>query len=354
METTRAMRTGALLVALTLGACGDPTSLGNDQIEGDWLIPKSQIQNGGPGRDGIPALVSPLFVNSSEVTYLSDDDLIIGLKIGGEIHAYPHAILDWHEIINDDIGQARVAVTYCPLTGSGIAWNGVLNGVPTTFGVSGLLYNSNLIPYDRSTNSYWSQMKLQSVNGALKGMLVNTYPIIETTWRTWKEMYPGSKVAATETGYSRPYGRYPYGDYKTSEELLFPVDRDDRRLPRKERTYGIVAGAKARVYRYGAFSDSLSLFQDDLGGVPLVVLGSRAKGFAVAFGSELSDGTRLQFAPVQDQLPIVMTDNEGSRWDAFGEAVDGPRKGTSLPTVAAFSAYWFAWGTFFPDADLIE
>jgi hypothetical protein len=167
-------------------------------------------------------------------------------------------------------------------------------------------------------------------------------------------MYPETKVTAIQTGHSRPYGRYPYGDYRTSNELLFPVDRDDRRLPRKERTYGIVAGANARVYRYSAFSDSLTVFQDELGGVPLVVLGSRLRGFAVAFGSELRDGTPLRFTSLQDQFPAVMVDNEGTRWDVFGEAVDGPRKGSSLPTVVSFNAYWFAWGTFYPGADLIE
>jgi hypothetical protein len=319
----------------------------------DWLIPADQVYDGGPGKDGIPALINPLFVSPSEVKYLSGEDLVIGIKIGDEIRAYPHPILDWHEIVNDEIEGTKFAITYCPLTGSGIAWERIINGKETTFGVSGLLYNSNLIPYDRMTDSYWSQMLMLCVGGELKGTKVKILPIVETTWKTWLEMYPNTKVISSLTGYDRPYGYYPYGDYRTNHDLLFfPISYDDRRLPRKERVHGIIVKDKSRVYRILSFPDSISLINDNLNGVPIVVIGSRGKNFVVSFERELPDGTILTFTPVQDSLPIIMKDGEGNKWDIFGNAVEGPRKGSRLKQTKSFISYWFAWGTFFRGAEI--
>ena len=148
----------------------DDTIGGGDGSPG-WLIPVGEVFDGGPGKDGIPALSNPQLVASSEVSFLGDGDLVIGVVIGGVARAYPHVILDWHEIINDQVGGEAYSLTYCPLTGSGIGWDRALSANATTFGVSGKLYNSNLIPYDRETDSYWSQMKLQCVFGPNKGLL---------------------------------------------------------------------------------------------------------------------------------------------------------------------------------------
>ena len=350
MQHTRRTIMIALLLALSLSACNDPS--GSETVEGDWLIPKDQILDGGPGKDGIPALNNPTFVNSSDATYLRDDDLIIGVKLGDVVRAYPHPILDWHEIINDEIGAARFSITYCPLTGSGVSWNSVINGSPTTFGVSGLLYNTNLIPYDRATNSNWSQMKLQCVNGALKGTAIATHPIVETTWRTWKQMYPQTTVVSRNTGYSRSYGTYPYGDYRTSNSTIFPISNRDDRLPMKERVHGVIVGEKSRVYRIATFPDSIGTINDVLNGTSIVVAGSRSQNFVVAFERRLADGTELTFSQVVGALPVVMQDNEGTRWDLFGNAVQGPRAGTTLKPARSYTAYWFAWGTFFPGVEI--
>lgn len=326
---------------------------GDDQIKRDWLIPVREVYDGGPGKDGIPALVNPQFTAASNVNYLADNDLVIGIKLGNQIRAYPHPILDWHEIVNDDIDDTLLAITYCPLTGSGIAWNRVLgNGLQTTFGVSGLLYNSNLIPYDRASNSNWSQMRLQCVNGELKGQFASTYPIVETTWKTWKEMYPETRVLSSNTGYSRPYGTYPYGDYKTDPLLIFPISNIDNRLPPKERILGIIAESTSKVYRIGWFPDSVGLMNDSFKNLDIVVVGSNGKNFALSYERKLSDGTALTFSPVQNALPVVMIDNEGTKWDLFGKAVAGQRVGLELKPTRSYIAYWFAWGTFFPDAEI--
>ena len=132
---------------------GDGSEDATDVDTESWLIPVNEVFGGGPGKDGIPAISNPKFKPDSTITFLSDDDLVIGVKFEGQLRTYAHLILDWHEIVNDNLGQRYFALTYCPLTGSAIAWDRNLGGEVTTFGVSGLLYNTNLIPYDRATDS---------------------------------------------------------------------------------------------------------------------------------------------------------------------------------------------------------
>jgi len=235
---------------------GQPDSLEQpDRLysDGAWLIPSSEIRDGGPGKDGIPYLIKPQMKNALTISYLKDHDLILGTKRDGEVRGYPHPILDWHEIINDNSGDESYSITYCPLTGTGIGWNRNFNNQVNLFGVSGLLYNTNLLPYDRNTDSYWSQIRMECVYGDLKGEKIKTYPVVEMNWRTWKTMFPDSKVVSRDTGHSRNYGNYPYGSYKTNNSLIFPVDIVDQRLSKKEIVHGIVINDKAKVYRFSDF-----------------------------------------------------------------------------------------------------
>ncbi len=331
---------------------GDGSEDATDVDTESWLIPVNEVFGGGPGKDGIPAISNPKFKPDSTITFLSDDDLVIGVKFEGQLRTYAHLILDWHEIVNDNLGQRYFALTYCPLTGSAIAWDRNLGGEVTTFGVSGLLYNSNLIPYDRATGSNWSQMKLLCVQGENRGQVAGTFRIVETTWKTWREMYPGADVMTTDTGYSRSYGFYPYGSYRTSDYLLFPVSQDDSRLPKKERVIGLMVGDQAKVYRLGAFADSVNAINDVFQGETVVAAGSRTDNLMVIYHRQLPDGTVLTFTPLQGQLPVVMKDNEGTTWDIFGRAVSGPRSGAELTATRSYIAYWFAWATFFPSAQI--
>ncbi|MCH8836372.1 MAG: DUF3179 domain-containing protein [Candidatus Marinimicrobia bacterium] len=314
---------------------------------GDWLVPESEVLKGA-GKDAIPALTDPELVRFGEVNYLNGADLVIGLMVDGEPRAYPHRILDWHEIINDRIGSTYFAITYCPLTGSGIVWD-QRQLTNASFGVSGLLYNSNLIPYDRSTNSYWSQMKLMCVFGERLGEIAPLLPIVETTWNSWRAMYPDTKVVSNNTGHERPYQYYPYGTYRSTDFLMFPVKPLDRRLPLKERVTGVIVDNAAKVYRLSSFKGGLRVINDTFRGVPLIVAGSETQNMLLIFGRSMPDGTVLTFEPVQDQLPIIMQDNEGTLWDVFGWGIVGPRVGQRLPVTNSFIAYWFAWGAFYPD-----
>ncbi|MBL1215701.1 MAG: DUF3179 domain-containing protein [Ignavibacteriae bacterium] len=339
--------------AILIVGCDNVLDSSSDGVSGEWLIPKDQIFDGGPGKDGIPALQNPELLSISSISYLNDNDLVIIIRFGNTIKVYPHAILDWHEIINDGIDNHKFAITYCPLTGSATAWNRILNGTETTFGVSGLLYNSNLIPYDRATNSNWSQMEVQSVNGSLIGTEAETYSIIETTWKTLKALYPAASVVSTNTGISRNYGSYPYGDYRTNHNsLLFPVSTNDERLDAKLRVLGIVDGSDAIAHQISSFGNENFISNETINGKQIVVIGNSDKNFAAAFYRNVSDGKQLVFTPLQNMLPIVMEDNEGNKWDFFGRAVEGSRTGEELDSPKAFIAYWFAWAAFYPNTSI--
>ena len=203
---------------------------------GEWLISTDLVFDGGPGKDGIPALENPdmLRAGSEGLNFLNDDDLVLVYRNGLDIKAYSHNVLDWHEIANDQIGDDFVAVTYCPLTGTGIGWGRELNGEITTFGVSGLLYETNLMPYDRLTDSYWNQMFNQCVNGELIGTTPQFFNLVQMNYGTLKSFFPSAMVTSSNTGHSRDYTRYPYGDYLTNTATLFPISNSDSRLHPKE------------------------------------------------------------------------------------------------------------------------
>lgn len=311
--------------------------------ENSWSIPVEQVVDGGPGKDGIPALDNPTFMRVSEADYLNDQDLVIGFKQGNDIRAYPHAILDWHEIANDKVGEVSLAVTYCPLTGTGIGWNRIIDGKETTFGVSGLLYNTNLIAYDRETDSNWVQLLNEAVNGKLIGKKAELIMLLETNWETWKSLYPSSKVLSTETGFSRTYGSSPYGDYSSNNDFfLFPVPKDER-LPSKERVLAVVYERSAKTYRFQNFT-STHIIRDTFRGRNLLIIGN--ENFMISF--ELEDALyELEFEYIFRGTEILLKDNEGTQWNVFGEAISGPRTGEFLGRSPAFMGYWFSIPAFY-------
>ncbi|MEX0843964.1 MAG: DUF3179 domain-containing protein [Balneolaceae bacterium] len=327
--------------------------------DSEWLISSNEVVDGGPGKDGIPSIDSPTFAPAHEIKYVHDERLVIGLKIRDEIRAYPHQILDWHEIVNDQIGDEYFSLTYCPLTGTGMVWDRVINGEITEFGVSGLLFRNNLIAYDRLTDSNWSQMQMRAVNGSLSGESVNSeYKMIETTWKTWKTMYPESQVLTTNTGYARSYSGYTYGEsYLTDDEyILFPVKNENDRLPNKTVVHAYLPEnvenheLEIRVFLKEEMPDRIHVINEEYAGNHIVAAGSEPLDFLVTYYSMLEDGTELEFSPVQDQLPVIMRDQEGTEWNIFGEAVNGPRTGQQLQPTKSYNGYWFAISDFFPKA----
>ncbi len=348
---------GILCSSMLLWGCEDePSSIGSGSGSGNkssWSIPIDEVFDGGPGKDGIPALAEPGFIAAGEADYVGENDLVIGYVAGNEARAYPHHILDWHEIINDKVSGVNIAITYCPLTGTGIGWNREINGKVTTFGVSGLLYNSNLIPYDRESGSNWSQIRLDCVNGNLIGTEIETFPLVETTWKTWKQMYPNTKVVSSNTGHNRSYGRYPYGGYRTTNDfLIFPVANEDDRLPNKDRVHGVVLSGSTRVYPMTRFGEEVTVINDNLKGRNIVVVGHGTDNFVVSFLNDAGDGIPISFTPVQDKYPIVMSDDAGTMWDVFGKAVSGPGEGARLTHARSFMGYWFSFAAFYPEVTI--
>ncbi len=225
-----------------------------------WLVNINYVRDGGPGKDGIPALEDPEVTHFKQRDYfdkefyLDNKDLVVGIRVDTVVIAYPHPILNWHEIVNHRANDTYFAVSFCPLTGTAVCWNRELEGGITTFGVSGLLYNNNVLPYDRATESFWSQIRNDCIYGDLIRTKSEVIPIVETTWETWKSMYPETWVLTNNTGYQWDYTYYPYGEYKTLDEMIyFPISNKDERLPAKERAYSIILGGKAKVYRFRDF-----------------------------------------------------------------------------------------------------
>ena len=342
-----------LIVFPILVSCQDSVN-DTELIDAEWLIPTSEVYDGGPGKDGIPAITKPNFVNNDLIDFMDENDLIIGIKIDDQIRGYPHPILDWHEIINDQINENHFTITYCPLTGSAIGIDREVDGAITTFGVSGLLYNSNLIPYDRATNSNWSQMRMGCVNGELSGRDFDFISTFETDWKTWKTLFPNALVVSSNTGYERRYSLYPYGSYKIDESLYFPVSNLNNNLGLKERVHGIIENDKVYAFRFNLFEERSKLLQKNIGGNSYLIVGSKADNFIVSFYNTLIEGTELNFELVENSFPIILKDNEGNKWDIFGYAVSGIRKGHRLTPTKSLIAYWFAWGSFYPDISIIN
>ena len=356
------MRILSLIIAFGLYGCDMVQNTGQGQ-DGEWLIPRGEVRDGGPGKDGIPALENPAFINMDNADYMQNDDLVTLARVGNEVRVYPHRILNWHEIVNDAIGSQNITVSFCPLTGSSIGLNRELtiNGskTVTTFGVSGLLYNNNLILYDRATDSYWSQMRNQCVSGALIGTTPENVPLLETTFRTARTMYPDARILSDNTGIygSSQYAIYPYGDYRTNNDfLLFDVKPDDNRLPRKERVLGVVVGDAARAYPFSTFNPDTQIAHDQLGGKELVIIGNQKKNILVAYERRLGSRAIGRFSAFSDSSRpyLVMTDSLGNRYDIFGRVAEGPDKGQALKPLESYIAYWFAFAAFHPQTDIFR
>ncbi len=175
------------------------------------------------------------------------------VNINGVHHVYPHNILNWHEIVNDAIDGTQIAVVFCPLTGTSTIWHRTINGVTSTYGVSGFLYNSNVVPYDRVSGSNWSQMLQLSVNGALKGTESNNLFVIETSYATARIISQDFQQLTNNTGFNRDYSRNPYGSYPTNRSVNFSVNFQDNRLHPKERVLGVIIDKEAKTYRFASF-----------------------------------------------------------------------------------------------------
>ncbi|MDR4474990.1 MAG: DUF3179 domain-containing protein [Nitrospira sp.] len=269
-------------------------------------VPLHQIVDGGPGKDGIPAILEPRFVSAEEAAFLHDEDRVLGLTLGQAAKAYPIKILNWHEIVNDSLGATPIVVTYCPLCGTGIAFNAVLQGRRHTFGVSGLLYQSDLLMYDHQTESLWSQVGMHAVAGPQTGVTLTPLFLEHTTWSEWRAAHPATLVLSTRSSFFRNYDDDPYLGYGERRDLMFDTTHFDPSYHPKEWVVGVEIDGIAKAYPW----------------------------------SELKKAG----APVGDQVggrAITIRFNQKSRSASVIDA-----DGTPLPSIMAF---WFAWYAFHPN-----
>lgn len=275
------------------------------------LVPANEILRGGPPRDGIPALDRPRFVKAEDASFLEPEDRVLGIRVKGVARAYPIKILNYHEIVNDRPGGEAVVVTYCPLCGSGMAFAAEVDGSILTFGVSGLLYNSDVLLFDRQTESLWSQLSRQAVTGALKGEILQSLPVTHTTWRDWRERHPDTDVLSTRTGHIRNYDVDPYPNYGSDGRIYFPVAKEDSRYPRKAIVMGLEIDGHFKAYPFVELAAGPARFRDEFQG----------RAVEIVFDEE-------------NQTASATNDD-----------------GNELPTVLAF---WFAWYAFHPDTAVYQ
>jgi hypothetical protein len=322
------------------------------------IIPLDQIVSGGPPPDGIPSIDNPRFVTVQEAdkNFLLDSDLILGLNINGDIRAYPLSILVWHEIVNDKVGGVPVAVTYCPLCFTNQVFNSTIGSNQILqFGTSGKLYNSNLVMYDRASKSLWSQALGQAIVGKYAGQKLQRIPFDITYWKDWKQLYSNSKILSKDTGFSRPYGADPYGDYYTSNQLYFPVSNHDNRLGLKEKIVGLDNTGEIGKIQYKAYKlqqiETQKVINDDMGGKPVTLFSLYPAMVRVYDRMVIEGGKILEFEYNNSNNKI--TDKQtGTEWNFDGQAVNGTLKGIHLTRLPFDEGFWFEWVAFHPKTAL--
>jgi hypothetical protein len=391
--------TAAVALALVLSACADTSSETTGRVESpapaettgsaraddtdiprgasaldepdhpdfpDPLIDLNELVSGGPPPEGIPSLDRPLFEPVADVDWLEPDEPVISLTVSGRTKAYPIRIMTWHEIVNDRLAGVPVAVTYCPLCNSGVAFERTVRGQVTTFGTSGMLYADNLVMYDRLTESLWPQLTGRASVGTLTGTELMSIPMGTVGWAQFRAEHPDALVLSRATGFERPYGNNPYVGYDDPDsDPLFEVPGGtDSRLPVKTRVVGVGDGdqsvavprdllAEMRVQHVTLGPDRVVLwhFPGQRSALDTAAIPDGAEIGSVGAFVARAAGRQLDFFAAEDGT--VRDEQTGSSWNVFGRAVDGPLQGWQLEAVAHLDTFWFAWVAFQPETDLV-
>lgn len=309
-----------------------------------YTVHPENVVAGCPGKDCIPSIDDPKFVEADEADWLEPDERVIGVEIENESKAYPLRILSAHEIVNDKIGGEPVIVTYCPLCRSGLTYSREVNGKVLEFGVSGKLRNANLVMYDRQTETYWSQIKGKAIVGPMVPEKLNLKFSSITEWEEWKEAYPDTKVLSRETGIYPPnrYDNRLYQGYKDSERVGFGVNNVDDRLKSKKIVYGINLGNKSIAYTEEAVRNE-KLIKDKIGNESIVIFENPEDGSIRAFKLNKKADFSIDRNSLQDA--------EGNKWSFEGKEIDGEGK---LEGLNPKGFYWFAWTKFNPETQLYK
>ena len=296
----------ALIAGGTNAAPAQPPTFYNGfEVEGGLIAP-NEIDHGGPGRDGIPALDYPVFhKGAARDSEIRPNDRVMGVSYNGVSKAYPIDILEHHEIVNDTFALTPLTITFCPLCGTGMVFQAEAANKVLNFGVSGLIYNSDMLLYDRNTQSLWSQVMKQAVTGPLQGTRLTQVPAQYTTWAAWSQQHPDSLLLSDDTGFERDYEASPYEEYKRLPNVMYATLHSDWRLPAKTWVVGINSGDEALALPFAELDKLDEPLMVTVGDTPLEIRWDKTASVAQAFGKD----------------------------------------GKEFPVTAG---YWFAWVAFYP------
>lgn len=370
--STRSIRSAMLgvfpaLLAITALSAQTPPATGGWRTDfSKRTVDLAEIVSGGPPKDGIPPIDRPQFVGTSEATWLTPREPVLVVASGSRVKIYPLQILIWHEIVNDVVGALPVAVTYCPLCNTALVFDRRVDGKLLDFGTTGRLRHSDLVMYDRESESWWQQATGEAIVGTMVGSRLTPVEAQLVAWRDAKAEHPEAVVLSRATGFQRPYGRNPYLRYdgEANGPLAAFFKRDaDRRLPAMERVVTIDRAGTSVAYPFGRLKQS-RVINDRAGPEPIVIFwtaGTASAVDAAEFGQGRDVGAVGVFDPRlgADTLRFEAQGNDGFRdtatgttWNLFGQAVSGPRRGQQLLRVPHGNHFWFAWAAFRPDTRL--
>lgn len=277
------------------------------------------IVSGGPAPDGIPPIEDPNYITIEEADQeLEPADAVFLFRSGDQIYIYPQRIMVWHEIVNEEFNGKKVSITYCPLTGSAIAYLGDVLKTGTTFGTSGKLVNSNLVMYDRETESYWPQIYGRAITGDISGEKLERVSLYWTQWQLIKDNFAEANVLSQKTGFNRNYNRDPYGsyiendspgNYYTNNRLVFDVINQDDRLERKD----IVIAGEYNEIPFAINKDEIKVNQET---------------------SFVINGEKLTAKYIEKLNTVEVYQENGEE-------------------IVSFDVMWFGWSAFFPETELI-
>jgi hypothetical protein len=327
-------------------------------------VPFDEIMSGGVGRDGIPSIDAPEFISNTEAQeWLADNEPVIALELDGDARAYPLQILTWHEIVNDTVGNVPVAVTFCPLCNSAIVFDRRVAGEVYEFGVSGLLRNSDLVMYDRTSESLWQQFTGEAIIGDLTGTQLTFLPSSLISFADFQAAYPEGQVLSQDTGFNRRYGVNPYTNYDANGGTPFLFDGEiDERLPAMERVVAVtltdadgttvdIAYPLRSLAEAGVINDT----EHNLVVFHLPGTSSALGATQIAEGADV--GATGVFDPRLDDQTLtfrregatIVDEQTGSTWNILGEAISGELAGQQLTPIIHGNHFWFAWAAFHPD-----
>ncbi len=327
-------------------------------------VPFDEIMSGGPPRDGIPPIDNPKYIDVSDPpSYMMANEPVISVEINGDARAFPLAILISHEIVNDEIGGVPVTVTYCPLCNTAITFDRRVGDKVLDFGTSGNLRNSDLVMWDRQTESWWQQITGEAIVGELTGAKLTFSPAPLVSWSAFRDSFPNGKVLSRDTGFLRNYDRPPYGGYDELGNIpfLFPGSIDDR-LQAVERVVTLSVGEVAVAYPFDALR-AQPVINDTINGQDVVIFfaGGTLSAFAGFFNDDnRTVGSTAVYEPVVDgqkltfkvEADVIVDEETGSKWNILGRAVEGPLEGSRLAPVVHANHFWFAWAAFNPETEV--